>query len=847
MSSGTKEFYTSTYILANLDWSESDINTANNTSKVTVSLWYKRTNTYAYATTDYGNPFYVYISGTKYNVLNYGFVIPGNDNSWHKVGEASKIITHNDDGTKTISIGCSHNTEGSYFNCDNSWNVDLDTIARASVPTASPNPCKLWQGGQTLTVSTNRKSSSFMHTVKVQLGSWSWTSSARAVGASVDVPIPYTVGAQIPATSKTASATVTCTTFNGTTQIGSAQTCSVTIQINTEQDHANVGTITVEDTNARTSAITQDNSIYIANISTLEATIPLTVSGSYTELASAVVTCGNTSQTYTLSGTSQTITFEFDKVNASSLTVKVTDKRGNSVTGTKSWTLIQYQPVTAVATVGRPSATGSVGVGQVTGMAYGGNFGATQNSLSITVDFKKHDDATYTGTETYTMALGQSGYNSYSENFTFNYALDYQYQYDIRFTVNDLFSTATYVAQLMQGMPILSWDETEVDVWGHLHIHDRDNPTSFWDVSAPFFKQYNLTFPAASLMPRQDKVFIINGNGIVFVNVSFMNTTNGTYGTIRCGVDYKAFGDSTWTAFTESRDRLIQQGSGQVGTCLSASTTIVAKTNDMFRIFYYDSNDSAKILRCQIASIGCVVEEERQSLKLATWNVGLFSDGTHRPSSSEAQAQINKFQSAINGIDADIINMQEYTDYVDSSSQYSSASLINYKYGNTLRQGLGKSGSNFPVYDFATITFTSGSGRMCYTYTIYYNGIPITIINAHLSFEVPANERAQDIQQLISYMNTKTHVILTGDFNVYSDSEFNAFTTAGYTLCNGGSFGWFDTWPVWDNMWDGFSTTWPCYHLDNIITSSNIVPQSVSTYTCNISDHAPLVATFTVS
>ena len=466
---------------------------------------------------------------------NFGSV---SSTSWADVGgDTSDMywsgVKHNDNGTLTLTANATGDRIlGGSFDTD--ITIELPTIARASKPTASPNPLTIGSSGATLTVNTNRKSSSFTHTIKVQCGSWSWTSSARAVGASVNVTVPYSVIAQFSATSKTATATVTCTTFSGTTQIGSAQTCSVTFQVNASVDHANVGTITVQDTNARTSAVTQDDSIYIANISTLEATIPLTVSGSYTQLASAVVTCGNKSQSYTLSGTSASLTFEFDKVNASSLTVKVTDKRGNSVTGTKSWTLIAYQPVTAVATVGRPSATGSVGVGQLTGMAYGGNFGATQNSLSITIDFKLHDAPDYDplGTETDTLALTQSGYNSYSDAFTFNYTLDYQYQYDIKFTVSDLFSTATYVAQLMQGLPIISWDENEVDVFGNLHIHDRDNPTQWQDVMDGFDAvfahngQKNLLPITASTTTKNGVTFTVNGDGTVKANGTASATTN---------------------------------------------------------------------------------------------------------------------------------------------------------------------------------------------------------------------------------------------------------------------------------------------------------------------------------
>ena len=409
------------------------------------------------------------------------------DTSWVDVGgDTSDMywssVKHNDDGTLTLTA----NAEGDRIlggSFDSDITIQLPTIARASKPTITPNP-QTWSNttSNTITVNTNRKSSSFTHTVRCDL--WGFQQTKTGVAASTTFDIPYTTLASMPDTYKSFTGSVYTKTYSGSTQIGSEVRSTWTVKVDTAIEHATIGTITVQDTNARTSAVTQDNSVYIANISTLEATIPLTVSGDYTELSQAVVTCGNKSQTYNLSGNSQTITFTFDKVNASSLTVKVTDKRGNSVTATKSWTLIQYQPVTATATVSRPTATGSVGTGKLTGMAYCGNFGATQNSLTILVDFKKSSDADYDpqGTETYTLALSQSGFNDYTDSLTFLYSLDYQYQYDIRFTVSDLFSTAVYTAQLMQGLPIISWSEDEVDIWGDLHIHDRTTPTDFVNV-----------------------------------------------------------------------------------------------------------------------------------------------------------------------------------------------------------------------------------------------------------------------------------------------------------------------------------------------------------------------------
>lgn len=497
-----------------------------------------------------------YLTGAGWNGAAYrSYTASGTLRSWEEWNY------HASDGTGSGSF--TGRTRMGGVGVDTGWvsaDYTLPTIPRASVPTASPNPRKIWQGGAPLTVYTNRKSSSFTHTVTISCGTWSETRTG--VTTSTEFTIPYTVGAQFASNTNYATATVTCVTYNGTTIIGT-KTCSVTLQINTEQDHPNIGEITIEDTNSRTSAITQDDSIYIANISTLKATIPLTVSGSYTKLSAATVTCGNKTQTYTLSGTSQTIEFVFDGVNASSLSVAVSDERANIVRSTKSWTLIQYQPVTATAAIGRTTATGSEAVGQLTGMAYGGNFGATQNSLTIAVDFKRHDAADYdpSGTEIYTKALTQSGYNSYTEAMTFNYTLDYQYQYDIRFTVSDLFSTAVYEAQLMQGLPILSWDETEVDVWGDLHIHDRNDPYKYQDVLQGF----------AAVLAH-------NGRKNLFSPFN-TQTVSGITGTLNADSSYKVVGTATtnaWlgygTTYLPKGDYILSGSTGGVNVMLRDSS-----------------------------------------------------------------------------------------------------------------------------------------------------------------------------------------------------------------------------------------------------------------------------------
>lgn len=235
-------------------------------------------------------------------------------------------------------------------------------------------------------------------------------------------------------------------------------------------------------------------------------------------------------------------------------------------------------------------------------------------------------------------------------------------------------------------------------------------------------------------------------------------------------------------------------------------------------------------------------------IDVITWNVGKFGDGTTKPSTADSPATIVNIKKLIGGANPSILNTQEYADTVDASYTVSSADIMKYKLPFKAAESLNKCFSKFEITNIETITFTSGSGRSCVAYDVKINGKTVTVINAHLSIELnPATYRNADIQQLISYMQTKDRVILTGDFNVSSDAEFTPFVNAGYVLCNGGAFGWFDTWPVSENMPEGFDPQWPCYHLDNIIVSNNIEPQNVETLKTPVSDHAPLLATLKIA
>jgi len=87
-----------------LVWSESEINSVANTSKVTCSVYVKKIS--SYSTEGSGNSNTLYIDGTAFTTS--GLYIDMNPETTPRlVASGSKTITHNADGSKSISVSCS--------------------------------------------------------------------------------------------------------------------------------------------------------------------------------------------------------------------------------------------------------------------------------------------------------------------------------------------------------------------------------------------------------------------------------------------------------------------------------------------------------------------------------------------------------------------------------------------------------------------------------------------------------------------------------------------------------------------------------------------------------------------
>lgn len=524
-------------------------------------------------------------------------------------------VKHNDDGTLTLTANAfGDRWNGGTFDTDIS--ITLPTIARASVPSVTPNPITLSNSTNTITVNTNRKSSSFVHSVTVTIGSF--TQNKQNITTSTTFDIPQSVLADFAANSKTLSGTVACTTFNGSTNIGT-KWATFSAQIDTSQEHPNIGTVTITDTNAYTSAIEASGS-YIRKASDLVVTIPLTASGSYTELASASVACGNVTQNYVLSGTSQTITFEYDKIDTNGLTITVTDKRGTTATTTKSWNLVPYIDLTVSGAVRRTTETGNTISFKLSGQCFAGSFGSATNEITVSYKYKLHSASAYTDGSSWTFTPSGDGETTYEYTNTTS-GFDYDQQYDIIFTVQDLFTSASTEALIItKGIPVYGNGEDFVAIYGDLHIHDKDDPNLFWTLTQAndlaqgiTDLQNQLAFSNESATgtftnSNATKTYKVEGKGVVICNVWARSSNANDTGSIEAWVRLLNQSNATVANLAYSGNRLTAASTFQNGA--NASTAYYfdgVSTNNRLQFYVSCSKSNTTNWRLQITAIGCTV------------------------------------------------------------------------------------------------------------------------------------------------------------------------------------------------------------------------------------------------
>lgn len=285
----------------------------------------------------------------------------------------------------------------------------------------------------------------FRKSKKILLGSITKNVQHNADGTktsetSVGFQIPASFYAKIP-NSKTGQVTLTCTTYNGNTSIGTS-TATFTVTASEEKCKPNI-LATLIDANTTTVALTGDNSKLIKYKSTAKITPTATAKNSATIKSIAV-------NGYAVSGNF----IAFENAQSETFTVIVTDSRGYTNTLELKPTVIQYIPLSATAKFDRLSATSSEVKVKYSGNYYNGSFGSVNNALTISWAYKEKDASSWTVGGTITPTITN---NTFSGEASLGTIFNYKTAYDFILYVSDQLSTVNPQETVKKGETIFDY------------------------------------------------------------------------------------------------------------------------------------------------------------------------------------------------------------------------------------------------------------------------------------------------------------------------------------------------------------------------------------------------------
>lgn len=425
-----------------VDWSATQ-SVANNTSKITAVMYLIQASSWSLnIAARTGNV-------TDINGTDFSWSSPAINNSGGKTTKLATVtsgnITHNADGTKSLTISATFNIRatisGTYYSTITaSDTITLNQIPRATQPTLSATSVYM---GSSVTISTPRASSAFTHDLAYSFAGGSYVSIATGVATSKSWTVPAALADAIPK-STSGKVTIRCITKNGTKSIGTKY-----VYLTAKVPTSVVPTVTAVSVAEATSGLAAQFGVYVQNKSTLAVTV--SASGAYSSTITAY-------QTTLLGKTYTTKTFTSGVLKTSgsvTLSTKVKDSRGRwSAAKTTIITVVAYSSPQAqklvayrVDSAGEPDEEG---IYLRLDYKYTVASVGAKNTAEAVVEYKQSTADTWTTLATYTALSANTTVKPTSPTFSVDY------QYDIRLTVTDWFGASrALTTQLPSGAVIL--------------------------------------------------------------------------------------------------------------------------------------------------------------------------------------------------------------------------------------------------------------------------------------------------------------------------------------------------------------------------------------------------------
>lgn len=301
---------------------------------------------------------------------------------WYK----EYTIPHNSDGTKTVPLSLEVNINAAgYGSAKYSWDYQLATIPRASPISASNGVL-----GSAMTLTIDRKSSSFTHTIR-----YNWQGDTGTVGTGIGTSTsftpPLTFASNIP-NSTSGTITFYCDTYSGSTLVGTSQT-SVTLSV-PDSVVPTIDGLTLEETATAMNGISTSTE-FAQILSRVKATVT-GASGVY----------GSTIKSYSITVVDQNLTltenggiFDYFKNNGTFIVRStVTDSRGRT-SANKDVTINvkeYFSPIGGLSAARSGSNKDKLTVTRNAKVAPLNIGGVNKNTLSIQFKYSQRGSGTWT-------------------------------------------------------------------------------------------------------------------------------------------------------------------------------------------------------------------------------------------------------------------------------------------------------------------------------------------------------------------------------------------------------------------------------------------------------------------
>lgn len=363
-------------------------------------------------------------------------------------------VYHKDDGSLSGYAYATFEKGGTSWAAPNTGGVATDwtalwSIARASQPSISPS--NTFNIGDSITINTNRASSAFTHTISLSFGNYNYqigTGITNSVSLNTSL-IANNLYQQITS-SVQGTGTITCSTYNGSTLIGT-KTVSFTAKVSNSNPTFDAY---YRDLNPSTTAITDDDSYIIRNKSNIQIWLENVDAKNYATPDSLIAIIEGVIYEGSLRGTGGEIDLEpLNLISDTEAQIVLTDSRGISTTKNLTIKVLDWQLPSAIINLKRHNNFYSP-----TDIKVDANYSplfvddVSKNTISIKVRYKKTTDSTY------------GEYTTLQDNVVSTLTLDNNYAWDIQVLLEDELGSTTYNLSIARGIPIVFFDRKRESV-----------------------------------------------------------------------------------------------------------------------------------------------------------------------------------------------------------------------------------------------------------------------------------------------------------------------------------------------------------------------------------------------